>query len=549
MWRTIQQTIIGSKRRAVVAVQVAVMGTVIIGFAALTVDVSVMYNARGELQRTADAAALAAASRLAAFDEGDPLQLAREAALTYTQENPILGRQVTLASTDVVFGRAVYNPGAGAYEFTPTEVNPDAVRVTVRQTADSPNGALPLYFAGIFGRHETDVWAEAIALLVPRDIAVVADLSGSHTDDSELKNYGLTTINLHGVWDGFPGGIDDAEGSLWAGDEFPLDEYGYSPQMAGPAWGLFKQLGYGTIDVDASYNPAADPGLIYLPYNVAWTNPMLQAALAAQGYSSAEVTALMARTYDASGYYQYRTAAALGLAWWNSGKPGGLWEQMGVAPGNTDNIVTGSETMWVEQFGDRSLTASRDIWKDYINSYMRSTSTTLYSANHAFRYRLGVKTFINYLMEQRTAHSQTPELANTPEQPMQAVKDAVVHLVTTVDGLDSEDQLSLEIYGTTARHEVDLTMDYYQISNRLTAMQAGHYDSWTNMGGGILRGIQELDSARANPIARKVMILLTDGYANVPCETCSGGDYEGGMAYALTMAQEAADQGIQIFAV
>ena len=49
-----------SRRRGVVAVLVAVILVTLLGFAALTVDVGAMYNARAELQRSADAAALAA---------------------------------------------------------------------------------------------------------------------------------------------------------------------------------------------------------------------------------------------------------------------------------------------------------------------------------------------------------------------------------------------------------------------------------------------------------------------------------------------------------
>ncbi len=61
-----------NRRRALVAVQVAVMAPVLLGFAALTIDVGAMYNAKAELQRTADSAALAAASMLAEFAAGDP---------------------------------------------------------------------------------------------------------------------------------------------------------------------------------------------------------------------------------------------------------------------------------------------------------------------------------------------------------------------------------------------------------------------------------------------------------------------------------------------
>ena len=51
-----------TRRRAVVAVQVLVLLVVLIGAAALTIDVGAMFNARADLQRTVDAGALAGAS-------------------------------------------------------------------------------------------------------------------------------------------------------------------------------------------------------------------------------------------------------------------------------------------------------------------------------------------------------------------------------------------------------------------------------------------------------------------------------------------------------
>ena len=53
-----------SRRRGAIVVQIALMLTAIAGFAALTIDVGAMYNAKADLQRTADAAALAGAAAL-----------------------------------------------------------------------------------------------------------------------------------------------------------------------------------------------------------------------------------------------------------------------------------------------------------------------------------------------------------------------------------------------------------------------------------------------------------------------------------------------------
>jgi len=523
---------------------VAVLLTVLLGFAALTVDVGAIYNAKAELQRTADSAALAAAAMLGEYGAGNPLEAARQKAIEYVTQNQVLGQSMALdPATDVVFGRAQYQAEANAYSFTPTEVTPDAVQVRVRMTNDSPNGPLGLFFGAVLGRPTANVAADAIAMMVPRDIAIVADMSGSHNDDSCLGHYQLTTINLHDVWDAFPGGIDDSP-EEWEGLGYTPND----PQAAGPGWGYLKHLGYGTDPVTAEYQPQDDSGLISLPAGANWSDAGLNTYLSGfqgAGYDSTERSLI---TNKDSGAWEVRVAAALGLARWNSGRPGGLWERLGTAKvGDGDSTVEDFELQWVELFGDRNLSKSRNVFQAYIG-YMSGTNNEMYHANHNFRYRFGVKTFINFVLEKRPENNKTPELANAPTQPMQAVKDSVEHLVSTLYSLNSTDLLSLEIYGTTARHEVNLTTDFALVSGRLSDMQAAYYDSLTNMGGGILRGVEELTGPRHRSAARKIMILLTDGYANVNSDG-EGVDFPGGRAYAVQSAHTAADQGIRIFAV
>jgi len=187
-------------------------------------------------------------------------------------------------------------------------------------------------------------------------------------------------------------------------------------------------------------------------------------------------------------------------------------------------------------------------WPDYIYNYMRYSGTRMAAAHPEFRYRFGLKTFFNFLMERRFRHSETPDLATTAHQPMRAVQDAVTFMADHVTQLGTSDQLSLEVYGTDGRHEVDLTQDYAQVSDRLNAMQAGHYNGWTNMGGGLQRAIEELSSARARPASVKMIILLTDGNANVD-EAGNPGNTAAGAAWALNRANAAAELGIRIFAV
>lgn len=544
-----------ARRRGVVAVQFAVFAVVIFGFAALTIDIGAMYNTKADLQRTADAAALAAAARLSVYDGGSPLDYAREVARDFTQRNHVLGKTLTIDPlTDVVFGRANYDAATNSYTFTDTDVLPDAVRVRVRHTADSPNGSVTLYFARIFGIRETQLSAEAVAVMVPRDIAIVADLSASHSDDSEFRNYHLTDINMYDVWNALPGGVDDigacagvtcGTGDVCVGGTCTTAG---PAALAGPSWGYMDQLGFGVEDITAAYDPTTDPGLIRLAYNSAWADAALTAYLQDRGYSAAEVTAILSPGFDSGGAYKYRVAAALGLAYWNSGLSGGLWSRRGASAGNNNNAVESTELEWAQPIFQNSPAASATIWLDYIDNYVRRNNNGMTGANAAFQYRYGIKTFVNYVLERRNSNAATPELADVPCQPFQAVKDSVNFLTDLMTTLQTNDQLSLEVYAQSARHEVDLTTDFALVSSRLNDMQAGHYDGWTNMGGGLVRAIEELSSPRARGVARKVIILLTDGKANVT-ETGRTNDYAGGGAYAIAEAQKAAAMGWKIFTV
>lgn len=539
-----------SNRRGAVVVLIAVMLPVLIALTALTVDVGVMYNARADLQRAADAAAISAAGLLSSKN-GDPMTLARQTAKEIVSRNPVMGKTVTVDDADITFGHAIYTAGTSQFDFVPSTNLPDAVRVVVRKTEGSPNGPLPLFFASIFGKKMTDVKAEAVAMLIPRDIALVADLSRSHNYDSTISTYKNTAINLFDVWGGFPGGIDDGVDSVWPDDATTLSADQLA-QRSGPAWGLFKELGFGDLSLDAGYDPNSDPGLIKLASGQNWSDARLTLYLTNQGYSANEIAAILSGSNDNGGGYEARVAVALGLARWDSGIAGGLWESIGVTAaqaGNGNAAISSGEITFVEKFGDRGFSESAVIFNDYIRNYVKSSRSSMANVNRDFQYQFGVKTFVDYLMNNRPRYNDTPELSNAPHQPMQAVKDAVNQLASTVAALNSNDRISLEVYATTARHEVDLTRDFFSVATTLDGMQAGHYASSTNIGAGILRGIEELTGSRASPVAKKSMILLTDGVANIGCETCTSYDPAGGQAYALEMARKAADEGIRIFTV
>jgi Flp pilus assembly protein TadG len=535
------------RRRATVIVQVAMASTLMLGMGALAVDVGILYTAKSELQVSADAAALAAAAELAGSRGGDVRENAIAAADRFAQLNKVMGVTPRVLPDDVEFGRAT--PSGAAFRFAPADSNWDAVRVTIRhmESGEPDNPAaldVPLALARVFGVSREQLQARASAVLVPRDIAVVIDLSGSMNDDSELQHYkryqgergqwrnGIH-VNLRDIWCALDGPaparpyVPGAEGQTqYAGD-------------SGPAIGAMNT--WGNPVVPETYSPSSDPGLWYIPKGSTCNVAAARTSLVARGYSTDEINCLFSGAKDSTTnppQYVNRTAVILGLATWNSGRTGGR------PGGNGDVYVDNSELSWTAYPSWRQTWT----WKNYID-YVSSSSTAVYRVNSAFRYRYGLKTFVNFLLENQPQYNQTAILYQTPEQPVQAVKDAVQALVDEIESLESMDQLSLEIFATTARHEVDLTLDLQSVANRLYQMQAGHYDTCTNMGGGLQRAIAELTSARARAAAAKVILLMSDGKPNVDAQGVYRGFSADIDAWVRSVARQAADMNMRIYTI
>lgn len=161
----------GKRKRAIIAVQVLVLMTAILGFAALTVDVGAMYNTRADLQRTADATSLAAAhAYFAAQQNDDSIAVAIQQAQNIAAGNAVFGMQGAFAinPSEIQFGEFTVSTNSFIAGFNP----PNAVRVIARRS-DEDNGALDLFFARIFGEQSVSIQAEAVTLL--GDAATVPD--------------------------------------------------------------------------------------------------------------------------------------------------------------------------------------------------------------------------------------------------------------------------------------------------------------------------------------------------------------------------------------
>ncbi len=223
-----------NRREAVVAIQVAAILVVLIGFVALTVDIGVLYNTRADLQRAADAAALAGASTYITDDMMRVrLDTGGAAALAYviataqarvdhiSSVNPSLGTASTMVEPgDTVAGWLNLNSSSEVIHPNPVPRDYNAVQVTVyRRDGDveGENGPVQLHFASIFGMFFADVGARATAVFDDRVAGFNVSLDDTdvlpftiHRDafESELLNggdqyaYDTDTDAISSGWDG-----------------------------------------------------------------------------------------------------------------------------------------------------------------------------------------------------------------------------------------------------------------------------------------------------------------------------------------------------------
>jgi Flp pilus assembly protein TadG len=171
----------------------AVLSIVMIALVAFSVDIGYVLTAKEELQRTADAAALATCweygKQLSEGQTGANASLiARSTASDYASSNSVTNKPVYVSANnsnasdgDVVFGY-ISDLGAGADSFQTGDANLyNAVRVRVRKDT-SLNGEVPYFFARVFGLQGQMLRAEATA-------AIVRDASGfqAPADGSNLE--------------------------------------------------------------------------------------------------------------------------------------------------------------------------------------------------------------------------------------------------------------------------------------------------------------------------------------------------------------------------
>jgi len=180
-------------------------------------------------------------------------------------------------------------------------------------------------------------------------------------------------------------------------------------------------------------------------------------------------------------------------------------------------------------------------WTNYID-YVRTSG---YINNAGYKKKYGYLTWVNYLLQKKPKANQTPILWQTSEQPITAVKDAVSVFLAYMQENQTDDQVGLAVYTHSSGGgylETGLTGDMQLVEDLSRQRQAGHYDYYTNIGGGMQTARNELQQ-NARPGAFKLMILMTDGNANRPTDSSVAEQF------ALDEADLAAAAGIPVVTI
>ena len=252
------------KRKGSVLVFTAMMMVVMMGLLALAVDVGYLQNARCQLQKSADAAALAAAAELidneavsGSPNMSDEITSARGMAIQFAAANTVCSTAPVVdantgnnTSGDVVVGYIADLSDSHAPMSTTNQDLFNSVQVRVRRNTIR-NGDVPHFFAKVLGLNGAGVEGTATA-------AIMKNIKGFRTPD-DGSNLGLLPFALdEQTWTGLLAGggtdswsWDEATDTLSAGGD-GVREVNLFPQGTGSPGNR------GTVDIGPSNNSTSD---------------------------------------------------------------------------------------------------------------------------------------------------------------------------------------------------------------------------------------------------------------------------------------------------
>ncbi|HMP78104.1 MAG TPA: pilus assembly protein TadG-related protein [Pirellulaceae bacterium] len=498
----------GPPRRGLFVVLALVAMTVVLAFAAISVDYSRLVMTKQEMQNAVDAAALAAAMEITAAvetagpDVGNVVQYAQAQARLKAAEVAALNGVYVDPVRDVEFGRRFYNPATQKFETDWSAEIANVVRVTARR--DNPDPSEPdafvrLPFAGAIGRGSQPLTTSAAAFVESRDIVCVIDFSRSMNFDSYFASEEATSLtheqivnNIELVWD----------------------------DLGNPTWGNMPWL----------------PDWVTIP-STTWGNNVNVRWQDTSVYVTCNSDLQRVRlTFDNGNIQTFSTTVNSGT--WsgtgsNSGRPihkcevrkGSLtWESFDFF--NNSHIqrglgLTGVAYPWPS-----------GSWSNYFNMVRNVSSGSSYFdpkiGEHGFRKKFGIMTFLHYQLRFEASYARTPDFWKTRHYPFHSVKEGQKLLCDFLEELSFNDYVGFVSYDTYHRIEqvlnspgmpsVDIsakpiTNDYQAIRDLIHHKQAGHYFYATNIGGG-LKSARALLDAHGRVGARPTILLMTDGNSN-----------------------------------
>jgi hypothetical protein len=170
----------------------------LVSFFALVVDLGHIFVSKSQLQNVADSAALAAV-----VDIPSGTAIAEQSAIQFGQTHWVAGNGILIESQDVQFG--VYDGLTKTFTAGANPIN--AVNVIPKRTGGSASGALPLFFADLFGINTTNVQASAIAYLDQHIVGVTGKnrLIPYSIDEDIVDQDGDGVFDVGATIDVFPG--------------------------------------------------------------------------------------------------------------------------------------------------------------------------------------------------------------------------------------------------------------------------------------------------------------------------------------------------------
>lgn len=510
------------KRKGVVIVYAAVMMIVIFGFAAFAIDVGHMALMKDELQTAADAAALAGAMQMK-YGPTAVRTASKDIALrNFTGKNT-----VSLTDSDIQLG--MYDITTG--NFTVNETSANSVKVITKVTGS------PLFFAPVFGNKTFNSSAEAIAIINPRDIAFVIDLSGSMNDDTE-PCWATETINSVYASQGYTNLGNTLMQNVYT--DFGFGTYPGSQQSIGSTLGV-------TNNSSAYYNMQKNSGVL-TGASIASTYKILSgdsnATRKTKTYKWIIDKQLQVLMPNAKPYPDSSNATS--LAYWTSYLDYIIWPstQSGTAyppSQDTDRILGQNNPNNANYPGTASNLPDKYMnivgYQTYVQFLMdwgRDRTPTVANATNADLTLTKTQASLKNTgwCPQVTESTAAGNFTFPPrEQPMHAVRRAVIAALKVVEdqnqGLapDWSDYVSVVSFDAIDSYhaptlEQALTKNYRNAMTATSKLQVvGDQVSSTATENGLILARNHLKVASAGGSGRtytnKVIILLTDGVPNL----------------------------------